>query len=136
MSGTYPPALRSMFKAVPCLVMCMTASTVWWIATYAMLKHPHDHVPRFSYKYPTFKSDPPNSNSTSGTEMIEKEHHSNKCFTSTLIKKHNLPALLANPSSDILIQLIKLSYHVITPFFLLNITNPNLRNSNQLVPSI
>lgn len=49
MSGTYPPALRSMFKAVPCLVMCYAASYVFWIATYAFLRHEHDHVPKFSF---------------------------------------------------------------------------------------
>lgn len=50
-SNTYPPALRSVLKAAPCLVMCLAASTVFWIYNYSLLRHAHDRVPRPSYKY-------------------------------------------------------------------------------------
>lgn len=103
MSGAYPPALRSMLKAVPCLVMCLSASYVWWIVTYAFIKHPHDHIPRFSYKYPTFYIDRPNSNCSSGKEMTGKETLSSKCSTGIPTLKQG-PIAWEEKSFDIMIQ--------------------------------
>ena len=91
-STTYPPALRSIFKAVPCLVMCVAASTVFWIYNYAVVRHPHDHAPRPSYKYPAFKQDQLGSSTTSVCEMISTASHiRNSC---TLIRMSSSFTLL------------------------------------------
>ncbi len=47
--SAYPPALRSMLKAVPCLVMCLTACTVTWCYIHGLSRHAQDHVPNHSY---------------------------------------------------------------------------------------
>ncbi len=49
-SQTYPVQIRSLQKAVPCLVMCYLGSWVFYVATYAFVKHEHDHIPKFSYR--------------------------------------------------------------------------------------
>ena len=49
--GAYPAPLRSVLKAAPCIIMAMTASYVFWIAQYAYMRHTHDHVPKFTFKY-------------------------------------------------------------------------------------
>ena len=50
-SQTYPLALRSLFKSVPCLVMCVSASFVFYIANHAFVRHEHDHIPKFTFRY-------------------------------------------------------------------------------------
>lgn len=92
MSGTYPPALRSVLKAVPCLVMCMASSYVFWIATYAFLRHEHDHVPKFSFKYCLCNIDPLKLVYLLANAMIAKELFSKKCLTMTLMSRHSLDA--------------------------------------------
>lgn len=79
MSGTYPPALRSVLKAVPCLVMCMASSYVFWIATYAFVRHEHDHVPKFSFRYCLLNIVQPKWVYLPVNVMIAKELYSKKC---------------------------------------------------------
>lgn len=53
--SAYPPALRSMLKAVPCLVMCLTACTVTWSYMHGVNRHSQDHVPKHSYRSTKFE---------------------------------------------------------------------------------
>lgn len=53
--SAYPPALRSMLKAVPCLVMCFAASTFTWCYLHGLARHSQDHVPRHSYRSTKFE---------------------------------------------------------------------------------
>ena len=53
--SAYPPALRSMLKAVPCLVMCLAASTLTWCYLHGLARHSQDHVPKFSYRSTKFE---------------------------------------------------------------------------------
>lgn len=50
MSGQYPAGLRSVLKGAPCILMCMSASYIFWLANYAFIKHEHDHLPKFSFR--------------------------------------------------------------------------------------
>jgi hypothetical protein len=54
MSGIYPATLRSVLKAVPSIVMAMTASYCWFVGNYAFMKSPNDHVPKSSYRFTKF----------------------------------------------------------------------------------
>lgn len=47
----YPPALRTVLKAVPCLLMCFGMSAISWMYLHGLARHSQDHVPRMSYKY-------------------------------------------------------------------------------------
>lgn len=79
MSGAYPPAIRSLLKGVPCIVMCMTAGAVFWVANYVIIKHPHDHVPKFSFTYHLLNQGQPRWSSSSDDAMIETGKCSKQC---------------------------------------------------------
>jgi hypothetical protein len=49
--SSYPPALKTVFKAVPCILMCTGMSTLTWMYMHGMARHSHDHVLKHSYRY-------------------------------------------------------------------------------------
>jgi hypothetical protein len=48
--SAYPPALQSVLKAAPCIVMAFYASYVFYVAMHGIARHSQDHVPKFSYR--------------------------------------------------------------------------------------
>ncbi len=48
--SAYPPALQSVLKAAPCLVMSFYASYVFYMVMHGMVRRPQDHVPKFTYR--------------------------------------------------------------------------------------
>lgn len=83
MSGAYPPAIRSLLKGVPCIVMCMSAGTVFWIVNYIIIKHPHDHVPKYSFTYTSLYPDPPKWSCSSDAGMTTTGKYTRPCSTMT-----------------------------------------------------
>lgn len=49
--SAYPPALKTVLKAVPCILMCLGMSTLTWAYMHGVLRHSQDHVPKHSYRY-------------------------------------------------------------------------------------
>ena len=54
MSG-YPPALQSVLKAAPCVVMSFYASYVFYMVMHGMTRRPQDHVPKFAFRSTKFE---------------------------------------------------------------------------------
>lgn len=48
--SAYPPALQSVLKAAPCLVMSFYASYVFYMVMHGMTRRPQDHIPKFSFR--------------------------------------------------------------------------------------
>ena len=48
--SAYPPALQSVLKAAPCLVMSFYASYVFYMVMHGVIRRPQDHVPKFIYR--------------------------------------------------------------------------------------
>lgn len=48
--SAYPPALQSILKAAPCVVMSFYASYVFYMVMHGMSRRPQDHVPKFAYR--------------------------------------------------------------------------------------
>jgi hypothetical protein len=49
--SAYPPALKTVLKAVPCILMCLGMSTLTWAYMHGIMRHSQDHVPKHSYRY-------------------------------------------------------------------------------------
>lgn len=49
--SAYPPALKTVLKAVPCILMCLGMSTLTWAYMHGVMRHSQDHVPKHSYRY-------------------------------------------------------------------------------------
>jgi hypothetical protein len=49
--SSYPPALKTVNKAVPCILMCLGMSTLTWAYIHGVMRHAQDHVPKHSYRY-------------------------------------------------------------------------------------
>lgn len=49
--SAYPPALKTVLKAVPCILMCFGMSSITWIYMHGLVRHSQDHVPKHSYRY-------------------------------------------------------------------------------------
>lgn len=52
--SAYPPALQSILKAAPCVVMSFYASYVFYMVMHGMARRPQDHVPKFTYRSTKF----------------------------------------------------------------------------------
>ena len=48
--SAYPPALQSILKGAPCIVMSFYASYVFYMVMHGMIRRPQDHVPKFTYR--------------------------------------------------------------------------------------
>lgn len=48
--SAYPPALASILKGAPCIVMSFYASYVFYMVMHGMIRRPQDHVPKFTYR--------------------------------------------------------------------------------------
>lgn len=48
--SAYPPALQSILKGAPCVVMAFYASYVFYMVMHGMIRRPQDHVPKFTYR--------------------------------------------------------------------------------------
>ena len=48
--SAYPPALASVLKAAPCVVMSFYASYVFYVVMHGMSRHSQDHVPKFAFR--------------------------------------------------------------------------------------
>jgi hypothetical protein len=48
--SAYPSALASVLKAAPCLVMCVYANYVFYVAMHGFARHSQDHVPKFMFR--------------------------------------------------------------------------------------
>lgn len=48
--SAYPPALRSVLKAAPSVMMLFASSFLFGWAHYAVISHPNDHVPRYHFR--------------------------------------------------------------------------------------
>ena len=77
MSG-YPPALQSMLKAAPCIVMSFYASYVFYMFMHGVSRHSQDHVPKFIYR------------STKLERMIR--------FRDERLRSHYMPKLTEDPN--------------------------------------
>ena len=71
--SSYPPALKTVNKAVPCILMCLGFSTLTWMYMHGVMRHSQDHVPKHTYRYFSLYLDRPASkdlwdSETSGTE--------------------------------------------------------------------
>ena len=53
--SAYPPALQSVLKAAPCVVMSFYASYVFYIVMHGVARHSQDHVPKFFYRSTKFE---------------------------------------------------------------------------------
>jgi hypothetical protein len=53
--SAYPPALQSVLKAAPCIVMSFYASYVFYMIMHGMTRRPQDHVPKFNYRSTKFE---------------------------------------------------------------------------------
>ena len=53
--SAYPPALQSILKAAPCVVMSFYASYVFYMVMHGMVRRPQDHVPKFSFRSTKFE---------------------------------------------------------------------------------
>ncbi len=53
--SAYPPALQSILKAAPCIVMSFYASYVFYMVMHGMVRRPQDHVPKFTYRSTKFE---------------------------------------------------------------------------------
>lgn len=49
--SAYPPALKTVLKAVPCMLMCLGMSTLTWAYIHGIMRHSQDHVPKQSFRY-------------------------------------------------------------------------------------
>lgn len=49
--STYPPALRTVLKAVPAIVLGFGFTYLTWMYLNGITRHSQDHVPKFSFKY-------------------------------------------------------------------------------------
>lgn len=49
--SAYPPALKTVLKAVPCILMCLGMSTLTWAYMHGVMRHSQDHVPKQSFRY-------------------------------------------------------------------------------------
>lgn len=49
--SAYPPALKTVLKAVPCILMCLGMSTITWVYMHGLVRHSQDHAPKHSYRY-------------------------------------------------------------------------------------
>jgi hypothetical protein len=54
MSG-YPVGIRTIMKAVPSLVLLSFTGALMGWATFSLINHPQDHVPRYYFKTPRFE---------------------------------------------------------------------------------
>lgn len=55
--SSYPPALKTVNKAVPCILMCLGFSTLTWMYMHGIMRHSQDHVPKHTYRYLFGKAD-------------------------------------------------------------------------------
>ena len=53
--STYPPALRSIMKGVPAILIVTGFSYLGWIYMYSLIRHSQDHPPKHSYKSTKFE---------------------------------------------------------------------------------
>lgn len=53
--SAYPPALQSILKAAPCVVMSFYASYVFYMVMHGLARHSQDHVPKFTYRSTKFE---------------------------------------------------------------------------------
>jgi hypothetical protein len=53
--SAYPPALQSILKAAPCVVMSFYASYVFYMVMHGIIRRPQDHVPKFTYRSTKFE---------------------------------------------------------------------------------
>ena len=53
--SAYPPALQSVLKAAPCVVMSFYASYVFYVVMHGISRHSQDHVPKFIYRSTKFE---------------------------------------------------------------------------------
>ena len=53
--SAYPPALQSVLKAAPCIVMSFYASYLFYMVMHGITRRPQDHVPKFSYRSTKFE---------------------------------------------------------------------------------
>ena len=49
--SAYPPALKTVLKAVPCIMMCMGMTTITYLYMHGLMRHSQDHVPKHTYRY-------------------------------------------------------------------------------------
>ena len=49
--SAYPPVLKTVLTAAPCILMCLGMSTLTYAYMHGLLRHAQDHVPKHSYRY-------------------------------------------------------------------------------------
>ena len=76
--SAYPPALQSVLKAAPCVVMSFYASYVFYMVMHGMARHSQDHVPKFSFR------------STKMERLIR--------FRDERLRRHYMPKLTEDPN--------------------------------------
>ncbi len=53
--SAYPPALQTILKGAPCIVMSFYASYVFYMVMHGIARRPEDHVPKFSFRSTKFE---------------------------------------------------------------------------------
>jgi hypothetical protein len=52
--SAYPPALQSVLKAAPSIVMSLYASYLFYMVMHGISRKPQDHNPKFSFRSTKF----------------------------------------------------------------------------------
>ncbi len=71
--SSYPPVLKTVNKAVPCILMCLGMSTITWLYMHGVMRHSQDHVPKHTYRYSFTHADPLASKDSSDSEINSTE---------------------------------------------------------------
>lgn len=53
--SAYPPALQTILKGAPCIVMSFYASYVFYMVMHGLVRRPQDHVPKFTFRSTKFE---------------------------------------------------------------------------------